>query len=161
MVLNSKWPKPDYSNKVRHQHIKILAQKSDTNSPQMLILGETAHIHHLHPSSARISRISSVNLGKVNSCGDACGVTWVEYFTFHFQRETPALVEVPAAATTAGSSSSSNCMKHEVRLYAQANLQSRALEAERRNSEVGKFQDPQIRMNPEMNICQIKICFTV
>ena len=25
MVLNCKWPKPDYSSKVRHQHIKILA----------------------------------------------------------------------------------------------------------------------------------------
>ena len=25
MVLNCKWPKPDYSNMVRHQHIKIFA----------------------------------------------------------------------------------------------------------------------------------------
>ena len=25
MVLNCKWPKPNYSSKVRHQHIKIFA----------------------------------------------------------------------------------------------------------------------------------------
>ena len=25
LVLNCKWPKPDYCSKVRHQHIKIIA----------------------------------------------------------------------------------------------------------------------------------------